>query len=291
MIPLLWDWAKYSPKHQRRPGTHCDPTHDAEYDPGAQERRDQQRHRQEHYHRRLEVTYWIITVILTTGAVGGAIYGVSIASNALKASRDQADAAQGQLNALRDEQRPWIKVMLQASALTWSPIIPSVGRIGNVIPAIILVNVGNSPAFDVRAAAWPYINGSKETLDVFQKRMCAFLTADPVGYGRIMFPKDQIDASKVSIGQIGFGIYDSQLVPGTFQILEGKKTFNFIMTGCADYAFGFPPAHHQTFFAYEAWHIVDTGKPPKSIGGFTVGEDVPVEDVMINPATGDNYAN
>jgi hypothetical protein len=105
---------------------------------------------QEQRHRATEQIYWFVSILLTFGAVVGSVYGITIARDALQASREQASAAQAQLDAIRDEQRPWILISDLDDEGTvindWR------GGTGNAVIHYAITNYGHDPALIISSA-------------------------------------------------------------------------------------------------------------------------------------------
>jgi len=205
--------------------------------------------------------------------------------------------SQDQLSAMHDEQRPWIKVSIVPDKLEWWSIPDvHVGRFGGSSPIVYVENVGHSPAFGVRAGAWAYITGSKEPLDEFQRRVCGFLSnpnADATHYGSILFPGDKINVADQGIGKIGFGLNEAAIKNGQEKTVDGKQQFSFVVCGCADYVFGFPPKHHQSFFAYDAYRMLSPSAiyPNGAFSNFAIGDDVPTNEMRLFKEFANNSAN
>jgi len=237
----------------------------------------------------------IISIILTASAVifsgVAAIYAIgayNAAESQAKSEGVAATEAQRQSiiaqEALVDENRPWIKVTITPSDVTWFPW----GTAG-MSPGLLLKNVGHSPALGVRAGAWAYVAGTKQDMLQFQIEKCASLKKTPIPqsqYGVTLFPGDDTDASHVGLGLLGFEIDPSQAP------LRNKDGYGFYIIGCADYMFGSPPQHYQTFVAYEVWRVQSrTGLTKGLTGEFPQGASVPVSDIIIDPTYAGNYAN
>ena len=191
--------------------------------------------------------------------------------------------------ALIDANRPWIKVTIIPSNLMLAPEGPPLGDSEIMSPSIIVENMGHSPAMNVQAEAFPYLDGTKEPIERVQKNACASLTNDGAA-GRILFPGDGADMSDDGVGTVGFGISQMQInnvAPET--TIGGKKGFGFTIYGCADYAFGTPPIHYQTYFAYRAWHVLAGNSG--ITGEFALGEGVPVANIRLYPTFTGNDAN
>ncbi len=194
-------------------------------------------------------------------------------------SRIQADAAVADL-------RPWLKVTIKKTDLTWWPVLPDQDRIGGMSPELTVKNIGKSPAFGARGAVLFYYP-EKQTIRETQMKICREIrdaTSQPSN-GETLFPSDSFDPNNPGIGRLGLGIESKRLAAK-----DGK--FTLMLVGCVDYLFGAPLVHHQTFLAYGAYHIVTAGNPPhKVIDAFVVGEDVKADDILLYKLNGLNDAN
>jgi len=75
-------------------------------------------------------------------------------------------------------------------------------------------------------------------------------------------------------------------------MIDGKKNAMINLYGCADYIYGTPPSHHQTFFSYLVARRVKTERPPYYImEGFSAGVDVAASEIVLKPTNGLNDAN
>ncbi len=292
-VSLLMDWAKNCPEETDQGEEAEYPTGDAERDKSILKRSEITKNRADQKYRRYEILYWCGISLFTLLAAAGACISVVLASEALEASRDQAAAAQDQLTAMGEEQRPWIKVTLQASDIHWFYFTKN-NLAGDMQPQIIVKNIGKSPALSVNAVARSYFPGD-DTVDEAQKKACAFATAlgnAPNHYGKILFPDDQTDASKQGIGTNGFGIFPDRIAKAQIPDGTGHSVFFFQIIGCADYIYGSPSRHHQTYFSYVVGRIIRRQRPLlDNWSGFSVGENVSAADIYMYEDGIQNYAN
>ena len=145
----------------------------------------------ERSHKRKERAYWRASI--TIGAIGviGAVCAAIFARGAFIEAHNQAVAAEGQLVAMRDEQRPWIKVTVDT--------IKGFGNYKGIRVFFVsfgMKNVGHSPAFNIQffQHVYAYYEGSvsitnKQRLDCDVVRKTPLKTDAPAG---VIFPGDYI---------------------------------------------------------------------------------------------------
>ena len=138
-------------KHLMKRNSHTHRSHDAakrsenskqetsiskyEADTGARERSNEK-------HQAREEKYWIFSIIISLGALGGAAYGVVVAKDALTASQQQASAALGQLVETRAQERAWIGIL--------GVVIAKVPVVGSELKIVFdYQNYGHAPARDL----------------------------------------------------------------------------------------------------------------------------------------------
>jgi hypothetical protein len=186
---------------------------------------------------------------LSVVAVIGAIYSAS-------KSNDQAIAAQGQLTAMREEQRAWIKITIVPEAISWWKTCPNI----ELTSQIRNKNVGHVPALGVQYT----VMGADSVKDIFelQRTSCRPSTGT-----RAIYPGDVEDASKLDFGRSVAGV-----------TLEHSTATNFIIYGCTSYKADSSGPDHHTFFMYEVAHTT----PAREMSYlFSPGVDVDAADLMI----------
>jgi hypothetical protein len=186
----------------------------------------------------------VLTTIAAFAAAGIATYAVH---DAHVGSDKQYTAMIGQLNVMRAEQRPWIKVQPEATG----PLIftqTALGLTTDVPVAINLTNVGKLPAFNVRVeihATAAY--GGSEPIDEVQRKACDFaatlMRAAP--QGRLLFPTDSSDRVP---GEKAPNIQPPEITKG--MALSATGMVGILVYGCALYAEEPGGPMHQTGFIY-----------------------------------------
>lgn len=203
-----------------------------------------------------------------------------------------------QLNEMRADGRPWIRIdAVEPSDLTWLPekFRVSASGWGNMSPRITVSNVGKSPAFAVQAGAWGFVDqkAGGESALVRRRRVCSYFKSGAVPRGKILFPGQSASPSHDGLGTKGFGLFKEDIESAdTITGPDGKSTFTLSVIGCADYLFGDPPKHHQTYFSFSVVRrVAMAGNIQGYEGRFHVGEDVPANDLVLIPAEAYNDAN
>jgi hypothetical protein len=207
--------------------------------------------------------------------------------------QQQLTAMQGQLDAMKADQRPWVKI--QNLEPYQSPIDPQLaglrfyGSPMGVLPLdFLLKNVGHSPAFDVRVAVGQFFGYAEQKTDLAkeeQERCAAVDTAYPprpmvvesANLIPVLFPGDE--ASDTNTGLF--------ILPTQLNKLEdqGKNGFQLWFYGCIRYKFANSKEPHQTSFAHQVAHIVDAPVPPGKAMDvfFKFGEDTPADQIRLRP--------
>jgi hypothetical protein len=225
------------------------------------------------------------------------VAGVTAAFTAAAFALYSAWIFQGQLEEARIENRPWIKIVsVDPADLQWLPEkfrSRDVDGWAMMAPKITILNVGKSPAFAVQAAAWSFISPKhgESVLDA-RRRDCGYLRDGKTPRGPILFPGEGDAPSHTGWGVRGFSISRKAIENAETNIENGAPTFSFFVVGCADYMFGSPPTHHQTYFWFEAVHLIRReGQPTGISGSFRVGEDIPASEILFMRMEAGNDAN
>jgi hypothetical protein len=200
-------------------------------------------------------------------------------------------ATQGQLAAMEDDQRAWVKVESVAPFVGGVMAMSGLRFVRPGFPAnlplhLVLKNVGRSPAFKVMARVWPQLGDLPRGPLKDQETACASLGN--------MYPDAPMAAMNTDIIPVLFPDdptpYDTSLSisPAQLETVAGdQKTFGFWFYGCVYYRLAGSTMPHQTGFAYWVTRLVDvqmpSGQAGKAQAGFTVGEDVPPDRIMFNP--------
>src|SRR5258708_6897892 len=104
-----------------------------------------------------------------------------------------------------------------------------------------------------------------ETMEQAQKRVCNGLKSTGMRQedcGKILFPGDTADGSEGVFGHTGIAVTTTEIEAAEGTIVDGRKQVPVFIYGCADYAFGMPREHHQTFFVYVLERFVKSNKYP-----------------------------
>jgi hypothetical protein len=194
-------------------------------------------------------------------------------------------AIQGQLDVMKSDQRPWIKV----EAEIWSDLTFQ-GDIGALPVRFFLKNVGKYPAFDADVWIKTFLMADGHT-DLFeeQRKYCASTRAfggrksnDVINgtHGVFLFPDEKIpwlpDGTIVS-GGVGPGE-----IKEFSKVIDGKRQINIWIYGCATYDQGRPDTVHQTGFVFQLARRVKPGGPISY--SFSPDDPVPKDLLLLFPA-------
>ena len=185
-------------------------------------------------HERGERSFWVLSLVLTFCAflaAGAAFYE----------SRQQAAFAQQQVNEMRDESRPWLKVTAAVgSDFVYKPIFGGWVKIN-----VTLLNVGKTPAFNVRlstlAVPETFFNGD-EPLTVLD--LCNKPPANFPFNALVLFPDDPATILQIVYVQDNPKLY----YKGGGKPASGSAVI--FIYGCAYYSYGDPPTLHHSGFIY-----------------------------------------
>jgi len=210
-------------------------------------------------------------VIATTGVIGAFIFN------------NQLSVMQGQLDAMRADQRPWVSLSMQADG----PLVHD-GNGWNFLIKYSLTNAGKSPAGDVDFLAtmipWglpqPNNDGLPKqfpdvTADVHTatENICNTMQAFRAsgGSGQVMFPGEQQGQQ--------FRVHPNGPISGQGFVRD------FIVIGCATYKFLGDPVTHRTV------RIIEVSKNTYGQLIDLRGETVPLDGLSSVPHPGGTFAN
>ena len=239
-------------------------------------------------HRKAERDHWAALerggrqqTWLSIWAAGVSALALLAASFSYYETYQAAQAAQGQLAAMQLDQRPWIKVTLAPTDLTWKSQRDG-GRTPDgmftVEPAINLQNVGKSLAKNVRVVTRAFI-WSQDT----ERRAAQGVCNEPQPQQpRMIFPGESIDGSA---GHFGYG--------GAALPLPSKDLIQIMLAGCVIYEGATTASAFHTAFAYELWQ---TSKRPGANPGerdpfFHSGAWVPATELRYDQRDSGNFAD
>jgi hypothetical protein len=173
---------------------------------------------------------WLFTVVL-------AVFAYGAWREAVKGTL----AIQGQLDAMRSEQRPWARVDIHTA--NFPPFDPTGDPRGvAAIPiSSTITSAGHAPLFGAKARSWPFIVGtSGEDFFVAWKKDCAkFRTEDredPWDQGALLFPGDSFTDGNLMVGPKMPGIILKTL-DKVKKWSDGKRVVAIYVYGCVNYSF------------------------------------------------------
>jgi hypothetical protein len=208
---------------------------------------------------------------------------------------NQLSVMQGQLDQMRSDRRAWIKVDEVAAFASPNPVMnipdglvfPTKDFPGFLPLRILVRNVGNSPAFNVRVGAWAIFGYAENIPDLaaHERKLCASLDTYPTvpklvdntSFAATLFPGDVLSIDEVAVS----------LPSDSIKKFTDAKTNSFQLWfyGCVRYNLGDSDIPHQTGFAYRVSQIVDAAIP----GGkameisFQPWVNVPASRIHIEP--------
>ena len=208
----------------------------------AAQRKDERHFRAEERHRQWERCFGRLSLSLTFCTTVAAIAAAGFAGGAWIAT-------QGQLKAMQDEQRPWLKPILTitGSYATISTPVNAQTEAGSMSVSAQAENVGHAPAFNIHAFLWPTPGdgpgatpGHGLTCTDIADRRLNRLRADT----GVVFPGD-ISALDNLLNRVSWS--NNELLAGDHIFGPGRPSVtNTQINFCIDYDYGQPPTLHYS---------------------------------------------
>lgn len=196
--------------------------------------------------RTANATVWIAILTVVTAIVGGLQYWTF---------QGQLVVMQGQLDEMRDEQRPWISYYaVPDSPLVFGNQVKGGAPFAGLTLKTTFTNVGHLPAQSVYSAAnmlpWTTIDQPIKRRDEFCRMLKRReITAETAGY---TFLPNESSSISHTVEITGFDLADWRRL----------KNGNLAIAGCVDYIFGSKKTHRKVGFIFE---LDRAGKPPQPL--------------------------
>jgi hypothetical protein len=233
---------------------------------------------------------------IATAVIMGLTISLSIDSNRqASTANEQFRIMKGQLAAMQADERPWLRVeVTPGDLLTFgtSAVEPFPDLMFG--PHVKITNVGKSPAFNAQLVLLGYaITPNHSDPYAGQKEACDRERSTPLdnpARGHVLFPGDFFDEG-AGIGKYIVGFMGPTNVNFFTKEKDGSLSIVFYVIGCADYAFGDPPNHHQTGFVYEVYRMTSTSGQPTFDNRFTVGQTIDPGRIKLVPGPSSSLAD
>ncbi|MEI7712419.1 MAG: hypothetical protein WCI94_13355 [Rhodospirillales bacterium] len=228
---------------------------------------------------------------------GAALAGLFQAIRAANEAQRQADAAQGQLRAMQDDQRPWLKVEVdKIGPLTVvrppkNQPIPNDWPIAMMQATFKITNVGKAPAFNVRWFYWASVETPmNRDLITDQKRRCASVDSGKIGVndqGFTIFPQDIFTDNDLLGEKRIVAAISRQDFRDAESLSNDKTSVPVYIYGCVKYASRVSDAaHHQTSFLYRLSKARDGEQQRLADIIFDFSEDIAGGRLRVDPLRG-----
>lgn len=250
-------------------------------------------------HRAAQQRHWQIQRWIAGGALALAalaalftLLALSAATKTADQARRQAAALQSELDMVRAEQRPWIKVEPDRVASLQVLRYPDPGKVDAQADAAVLNiafrinNVGHSPAFGLRLFLWSFVPTKQQANPAaVQRERCQQIREvgeGPGSRGDVVFPGDRLLSTQLA----GDG---RVVVPISFASLAQARQFAggnpvpLYVIGCADYALRQDGKdRHQTGIVLAVEHLVHVAGGMGVENGFSFRDSVPGPDIVLS---------
>jgi hypothetical protein len=201
-------------------------------------------------------------------------------------ARNGTAAIQGQLNIMKDEQRPWAKIDIRTADFppfdpTGVPAIP-------ILP--VITNVGHSPLFGAKIRSWAFLPGiSGEDFFASWKKDCDKFRkedrSDRWDQGAFLFPEEYFTGGTPLVGPLMPGI-GRDILNSVKAGKDGRRVVAIYVYGCVNYSFTGTGEVHQTRFLVRMIRNHSAGAQTSRDSVFDLSEMVQPNEIMFIPGPG-----
>jgi hypothetical protein len=204
---------------------------------------------------------------------------------------------------MHDDQRPWIKVSLNAKDLQWHKLLKPLSddlradQMMTMTTNVTVENVGRSAAFNVRMLLQARPTTTPKNLIDWGKeaqaeheiidKLCKEFSKDSIGSADydVLFPAEKASKEMVPSLVRLFEEHSSKLSYKMPMVGKDMKVFELAIVGCVTYQFGTPLRFHRTPIQF---NVLEIGGP---VGGVEVVTDVLSKSLKLIKAVDAESAN